>query len=280
MDISGQVRGVLRQFAPAVPAQSLPHVDPVGLLVLAIAHPEMEITMGSTAGTPGFLGEHAPLLIEARHSRPVYAGFNLACAMRVLPRITRQERVAWRKGLQRQVAGLVGAGEHMLLARDTKPVAFLWQHWLLMLAQEHAGLAVPETLMKGLVRRGMAAVSRGAVAPLHAPAASSALEGFVYDDLCALHAAFNAAVMAGDRGEQLMAAAEKVVKWHVENTQPDNTTQEPWAVAAFAALDDTATFASQQVHDAIQRLTTSPAPRTDGGILAGLLADAIVTQGG
>ena len=63
--------------------------------------------------------------------------------------------------------------------------------------------------------------------------------------------------MAGEEGDPLIAAIEKVVKWQVENTQPDNTTQEPWGVAAFPALDETGTFAAQQVHDATQRLTAA-----------------------
>ena len=58
MDISGQVRGLLRQMAPPAAAAALgPETDPVRLLVMAVAHPEVEITMGSSGGTPAFLGE-------------------------------------------------------------------------------------------------------------------------------------------------------------------------------------------------------------------------------
>jgi hypothetical protein len=277
MDISGQVRGILRQSSSAVAAPAFAEeTDPIRLLVRAIAHPDIEITLGP-AVIPAFLRDNPPLL-ERNCVRPVYAAFSLACAMRIVPRVTRMERDYWRDALQRHVAALIPAGEKMLLARDTRPIHFLWQHWLLLLAKEHAGLTLPATLIKGLWRRGTAAVLRGAVAPFHAPTAAAGMEVFVYDDLCALHAAFNSAVMARDEDESMMAAVEKVVAWHVQNTQPDNTTQEPWALAAFAALDDTATFAPQQLHDATQRITNAIAP--DNGILLGLLADAVVTQGG
>ena len=65
----------------------------------------------------------------------------------------------------------------------------------------------------------------------------------------------------------------------MENTQPDNTTNEPWGLAAFAALDETGTFAEQQLHDAVVQLRNGG---TEGGvpISVGLLADALLTLEG
>jgi len=67
----------------------------------------------------------------------------------------------------------------------------------------------------------------------------------------------------------------------VENTQPDNATNEPWGLAAFAALDETGTFVEQQLHDAVTRLRNAPAP-PDGKVpvAVGLLADAVMTMEG
>src|SRR5262249_240782 len=103
------------------------------------------------------------------------------------------------------------------------------------------------------------------------------LEGFVYDELCAIHAAYNSALAMGNSG--MMEPVRRAVRWHVENTQPDNTTSEPWGLAAFAALDATGAFAPQQVHGGVMglgngvRLAEGRVP-----VAVGLLADAVMTM--
>jgi hypothetical protein len=94
----------------------------------------------------------------------------------------------------------------------------------------------------------------------------------VYDELCAIHAAYNAARWSGD--ERMMEQVRRAVRWHVGNTQPDHATSEPWGLAAFAALDETGTFAEQQLHDAEVQLG-----RGDSAIIRALLLDAEWTMG-
>ena len=86
------------------------------------------------------------------------------------------------------------------------------------------------------------------------------LDRFVYDELVAIHAAYNSAKFLG--GKEMMEQVHRAVRWHVDNTQPDNTTNEPWGLAAFSALDETGTFAEQQLHDAVAWSQNAPtAPR-------------------
>jgi hypothetical protein len=149
----------------------------------------------------------------------------------------------------------------------------------MVLARDSLRVPVPELLIKGMWRRAWAGQARGEAGRggghLHPLTPETGLEGFVYDEFCAVHAAYGAIVFL--RETEWIERVEAVVKWHVANTQPDNTTTEPWGLAAFASLDDTGTFAAQQVHDATTRLTnTPPAGRTP--VTLALLADALLTQ--
>ncbi|MGN6368532.1 MAG: hypothetical protein ACTHN5_09750 [Phycisphaerae bacterium] len=105
------------------------------------------------------------------------------------------------------------------------------------------------------------------------------MDRFVYDELTALHAAYNSAkIIGGPDAPAMMDQVRHAIRWHVENTQPDNTTNEPWALAAFAALDDTHTFAEQQLHDTLTWLQNAPPlPNGKVPVAIGLLADAVMT---
>lgn len=265
MDISGPVRGVLRQFAgTAAPAAD----DPLALLVRAVAHPEEELS-----AVPPFLADGAPLLASppAAGGRQVYAWFGLASVLRVLPRVRRADRWRWEDALAKQVAPVVDGAKRMLALRGSQPVGVLWHYYLLMLARTRLKTQVPDVLLRGLWQKVFSGQAAQA-GHLHPLTAETVVETFTYDELCALHAAYNAIVMPG--GEELVEPVERVVRWHVENTQPDHGTQEPWGLAAFAALDDTGTFALQQVHDATTRMQSGAASR----VVLALLADAAMTQ--
>jgi hypothetical protein len=108
---------------------------------------------------------------------------------------------------------------------------------------------------------------------LHSLDVSTNLDTFVYDELAALHAlGALTARLPEPEARAAAAAAARCAAYHVANTQPDNTTHEPWGLAVFAVRAATAPFAEQQLHDArtLVARRAGPAP----GLLAGLLADA------
>ena len=68
----------------------------------------------------------------------------------------------------------------------------------------------------------------------------AAADTWVFNDLVRLHAA--ALRGPSDR-------VDRAIDYHVHHTQPDYTTYQPWALAAFAATDAGRSFAEQQIHD-------------------------------
>lgn len=291
MDISGPVRRVLQQYmarggGAARAGTVAEEVNPLRLLVRAVGNPEEEI-----AGLPRFLAADAPLLAGGapgkgpvagegggKGGRPIHGWLALASALRVLPRVRRGDRALWREALKRQLGPVVMAAQHLLASRSTPAVAFLWHYYLLMLGRHRAGAEAPDLLMTGLWRRGIG--GQAAAGHLHPLTPETVVETFTYEELGALHAAYNAVAMPG--GEELVMPVERLVKWHVENTQPDHGTQEPWGLAAFAALDETGTFAPQQIHDARVRVERGEEAVVGGGgelgVIVALLADAVITQ--
>ncbi len=86
---------------------------------------------------------------------------------------------------------------------------------------------------------------------LHPQDPDESLDAWTYRELCGLHALYRLAIHAPpDRATAWMARVAEITRFHVDNTQPDNTTNQPWAWAAFAARPETRSFAVQQLHDA------------------------------
>jgi hypothetical protein len=85
--------------------------------------------------------------------------------------------------------------------------------------------------------------------------------------LIAIHAAFGSVLLLQEHDR--LDPLEKLIRWHVRHTSPD--APEPWAVAAFACLDDTQTYALRQLDAAARAPAVSP-------ISLALLADALLTQ--
>ncbi|MBI1336034.1 MAG: hypothetical protein GC164_03625 [Phycisphaera sp.] len=100
------------------------------------------------------------------------------------------------------------------------------------------------------------------------------LDAWTYRELCALQALWRLATLTGE-GTWLKRARE-AAHYHVQNTQPDHTTTQPWALAAFLFDDSTAPFGEQQLHDA----TTQAGMSDDIGVTALLLCDAAETLHG
>jgi hypothetical protein len=169
-----------------------------------------------------------------------------------------------------------GQVETLIRAEGSEPARLLWGHWILTLGEHLQGGAEDDGLKGELWKRAFASQGAGE-GPLHVVTAETLLDAFVYDELLAIHAGYNSARLMGDSG--MMDSVRRAVRWHVKNTQPDHTTQEPWGLAAFAELDETGTFAEQQLHDAAVGLRGNaewPADRVP--VAVGLLADAVMTM--
>ncbi len=70
--------------------------------------------------------------------------------------------------------------------------------------------------------------------PLFMQGSSRTIEVWTERELCGMHAMWWAAELRGSEGmrERLGACA----RWHVENTQPDNATNRPWAAHVFLLI--------------------------------------------
>jgi len=106
--------------------------------------------------------------------------------------------------------------------------------------------------------------------PLHPRDPDDAPDHWTYRELTALHAWDALAERFDDGAGRARVAA--AARWHVGHTQPDYTTYQPWALAAFARGPDTRGFAEQQLHDTETQLAIHGGA---GSVVAGLLlADA------
>ena len=258
MDISGPVRTALERFVTRVDPETI--AEPLAFFVQMTAvqnHPPV--------GVPHYLQDAAGTL-SRDGDPPMQRYLALAAAMRVLPRISRFHRDAVINALRPHLEALTQAAENLLLDRTATHAAFLWRYWLLVLARERLRMVVPEMLMKGLWRRGWGGQSKEGRLhlDLHADA--------VQLDLCALHAAYNAIAMT--RELERLEPIERLVRWHIAGLKPEAAPHPPWALAAFATLDETG-HAQRLMTAAIAGLETNPA---DSLIVLTLLADALVTQ--
>ncbi|MEM1446585.1 MAG: hypothetical protein AAGF84_11045 [Planctomycetota bacterium] len=108
--------------------------------------------------------------------------------------------------------------------------------------------------------------------PFHAQTMDDAPDAWVYREMVGLHATFNQAFR---QSPDFYGAAHDVARYHLQHTQPDYTTYQPWALAAFLYFPDTVGFAEQQLHDVETHLHVEGPP---GALVPGLLlADAVVT---
>ena len=114
------------------------------------------------------------------------------------------------------------------------------------------------------------------------------LDTWTYRELSGLHALANLAFAR--RNQSWAKRVKQITMYHQENTQPDNTTHQPWAVFAFLWSPQTRNFGEQQLHDAtLYAASYTETPRAYSqrdtrvhpsgglGIIAGmLLADATI----
>ena len=112
---------------------------------------------------------------------------------------------------------------------------------------------------------------------LHRREASESLDTWTFRELCGLHALANVALRR--RNTSWAKRVEQAALYHLENTQPDNTTNQPWALFAFLWSPKTRSFAEQQLHDTTAHLAQSGTLSDPGAVAGLLLADAADTLG-
>ncbi len=214
---------------------------------LAVATEELAQTLMDATGkvTDGF-----------GHTRPVYlwlALHLLGTAARLIDSTSTRERlsalVADCIGCERFVGGLE---LRLLIWRD-------------LVAYESGMETLP-------VKFGEAAGAE----PLFPLNHNALIDAWTYRELVGLHGLDALAGLTGDPA--LTARARSAALYHLGHTQPDYTTYQPWALAAFASDPETALFAEQQLHDVATHLTLEG---PGGAVLpALLLADAAAAMSG
>ena len=141
-------------------------------------------------------------------------------------------RLTYQAALRPDLPVLLQSAQKSLVLRSSPAFICLWQYWLLVLHRKHLAASVPEMLLQALWQRAFATQSDG---PLHTPAsAEGSLEIAAFQDLFALHAAYNAILLT--RNFDRFPPLQKAIDWHLANTQPDHVTADPWALAALQAL--------------------------------------------
>ena len=157
-------------------------------------------------------------------------------------------------------------GEAVMLppAAEGEPFeAALWREWLTDASCSGSGEAA-----RGSENRARATDPEAA--PLHPQGHDDAPDHWTFAELVGLHALHLHATHRHDP-----AVADRVASaaaYHQIHTQPDYTTYQPWALAAFLARPATTPFAEQQLHDTETHLAIAGPP---GALLPGLLlADA------
>ena len=111
--------------------------------------------------------------------------------------------------------------------------------------------------------------------PYHEQTVNDTPDTWVYREMVALHGQFNWIIHHNHVLDAPEDQAHAVARYHLAHTQPDYTTYQPWALAAFLYFPDTVGFAEQQLHDVETHLYTEGPP---GALVPGLLlADAVAT---
>jgi hypothetical protein len=190
------------------------------------------------------------ILDAASHHRPAYRGLLVYAWRRTLPRIesflTPAQSSEWAAAIERWRTSLRPTGD---------PVADAWA----ALAREDANAASSfERLADGQQSSGA----------LLKPDPSQNPEAAWFTELVLLHALTAFAVRTGNAA--LQATASRAAAYHLDETQPDHATSEPWGLLAFILHPNTHSLADQMLHT-IRVLY----PAGLNGVAAILLADVL-----
>jgi hypothetical protein len=247
MDISGRIEALLKAMAEQRPRFGTDPRDPRTIL--------MDSAMGTKDEQGFYLNEKRSVYRYLGHTA-------------MLTQVPMDDAGGFRDSHNRSiVAGMAQDAEKLLRQPRPPSIDLLWHHWVLTAAWRRKVWSADQALLGALWKKAFS--SQNAAGHLHPLSPDTAMDSFVYDELCAIHAAYRSTLAMAD--PDMLQRVRRMVQWHVASTQPDHTTAEPWGLAAFAALDETGTFAEQQLHDAV-------AGAKGGLILMGLLADALLAM--
>ena len=166
------------------------------------------------------------------HHRPVYA----LLAIHLLSTASKLASDAQALDTARQAA------EALMLhpdAADTDPRLGVWRR---LVARQH-----------GITHAEPMPLAADLPAPLAPLGLDDLIDAWTYRELVGLHALHLCALV--EKNDALQAQVRSAAEYHLGHTQPDYTTYQPWALAAFADDPHTAVFAEQQLHDVATHLS-------------------------
>jgi len=152
---------------------------------------------------------------------------------------------------------------HDYLVRGTSTVEPTLQLWTALCVKQHAALGKTENASDPHLSYLEVAADTTVEAILAAPGSDGSLrqqgydepfDEWTYRELVGLHALDRLAAFTG--GRDWRQRVDEAAAYHQFHTQPDYTTYQPWAFAAFAARRETSMFAEQQLHDVTVHLQT------------------------
>jgi hypothetical protein len=274
------------------PALLLLHDDPALYPRLPEGLVQLARISGQASGATGHADREPMLADGAGHRRPIYyplvLHLYLAAYRRRFEGLSAEQRRACDAAIAQAAAPARVienyAGEAVLpgAGAEETPLA-LW--WSLCILDQARALALDDDV--ALVDRvvGVIVRRRGRRGALHPMIDGESLDAWTYRELCALHALANVALARWDQVWTRRVA--EIAAYHLENTQPDHTTTQPWALFAFVWTPNTRSLGEQQINDLQVQSAAgpgAPGPAPDsGGVMAGLLladaADALLNLG-
>ncbi len=147
----------------------------------------------------------------------------------------------------------------------------LWQALCLAEFAHVAQRDVDAEVADGIVHQVVSQPGPGG--SLHRPSPEASPDAWTYAELCGLHALANVALLR--RNRTWARRVEEIGSYHLEHTQPDYTTTQPWGVFAGLWSDRTVPLAEQQLHDVSSAQATAADEYARHRAMTGmLLADA------
>lgn len=191
------------------------------------------------------------------HHRPVYRGLLVYSWLRAFgllyEQLPRSEFGRWEEGLrpwcdllEADLGQISLAGGSIPAARGSSAAEAAW----IALALNAAGKIFIRDAWTDLAADVFGKLTRAQTDSGAFLAASSAdnLETHTYDELVILHAAASFAVQMEDRN--VAAAVARSTQFHLQMTQPDHATAQPWGLFAFIWNEPTRPLADQMLHAA------------------------------
>lgn len=222
-------------------------------------------------------GAATPMLADsAGDRRDVYFPFVLHLHLRAFARryemLATADWMACEDNLPGCVTGVREAENHA--DRPVPPQATARVLWQALCLAEYADVSKRDVDMELADAVVHQAVSRpGEHGCLHPASPDESPDAWTYRELTGLHALANLALFR--RNRTWACRVEEIAGYHLEHTQPDFTTTQPWAIFAGLWTERTAMFAEQQLHDVTSaQATSSGAYDTHRPMVGMLLADA------